>query len=297
MTVHLGNDWFQRFAQDDAREKVSNRITKAGQTSVRDLDLQALLKFLRYRASLSDRVLTYFGFYENTDQFAADTQRQQFCSLLDRLINDFRNRIEAHCRAADIEKELSGQELNRIYGYQEAVQDMCKLAQVFEKSTDANGVSYYRQICQLTAPKKKKWVLPVLLTATLVIAVLAISFLWQNGIADDIGNTYYNEKEPFYVGNSVTVWPVCVYYDNNDIVAECYVINGTDKTVYNVDIYSYKLMLPDKMLAAANFGELQNTKIEPKEYIEWTFRFPKDTVFVQNGDLTEIKTEVLSRYE
>ena len=63
LTAQLGNNWFFQFAQDDAREKVNNRITKIGQTSVRDLDLQALLKFLRYRASLSQQVLTYYGVF------------------------------------------------------------------------------------------------------------------------------------------------------------------------------------------------------------------------------------------
>ena len=70
LTVRLGPDWFADFAQADTKEKVSLRITKTGQRCVQDLDLQALLKFLRYRSYLSNQILLHYGFFESMDSFA-----------------------------------------------------------------------------------------------------------------------------------------------------------------------------------------------------------------------------------
>lgn len=291
LSAQSDQDWFAAFIQQDAKEKVSNRITKAGQTSVRDLDLQALLKFLRYRGTLSHQVLTYYGLFDGMDSFAIDAQVQQFNALLDRLINDFRNRIEAHSRAADIEMELSGRGLNRIYGYEEAVQDMYKLAQVFCDVKDSSGVSYCRRIAMLTGKKKKK--LMIVLAAVLAAVLIVGGVLLTLG---GDGNVYHNDSAPVVVEGSVTVQPYAVSYDGDSLVAKCYVINGTDRTVKNVDVY-YFVLSGDEKLAAANFGQLKGAEIAPQETIKWEFRFPAKTVLVQDAKLTGLTAQVKCRYE
>lgn len=287
LTAQLGSNWFANFAKEDAKEKVSLRITKAGQRSVRDLDLQALLKFLRYRSGLTSRVLYHHGFFEHMDAFSAEDQRRQLNTLLDRLMNDFRNRIEAHSRAADIEKELSGQGLNRIYGYEEAYQDMYKLARLFPGVTDSKGVPYWRRMSALTGNKKKKW-LPPLIGAAVVTAVLSVillgSLVWK--IAGSMPDVYRNNSAPVFQQDQIAVQPIKVWYDGDELVALCYVMNGTDQTVSNVKIYGMYLTNQGKELAAANFGVLEDVTIAPGKVIQWKFRFPKDTVFVQDAELT-----------
>ena len=113
MTAQKEPTWFAVFVNEDSHEKPSNRITKSTQKSVYELDIQALLKFMRYRPKWADSVLNYYGFYQGLDEFAADGQRKQLESLLDRLIVDYRNRIEAHSRAADLAGELNGQGMER----------------------------------------------------------------------------------------------------------------------------------------------------------------------------------------
>lgn len=290
----LGQQWFADFAQSDAKEKVGSRITKNGQTSVRDLDLQALLKLLRYRRELANQVLDYYGLFDGMDAFASDAQIQQFNGLLDRLINDFRNRIEAHSRAADIEKELSGQGLNRIYGYEEAVQDMYKLARIFAEVKDSNGVAYYQRIAALTTGKKKKWIFAVVAAVAATVALIVGAVLLNGG---NDTNVYYNNSAPVAVSDEVTVQPVRVYYSGEGLVAECHVINGTEQAVKNVDVYHFVVTSGGQRLAAANFGQLNGLTIAPGESVMWKFYFPKETVLLHNAQLPGLLTQIKCRYE
>lgn len=301
LTSQLGSSWFDDFAQEDIRAKVNNRITKTGQTSVRDLDLQALLKFLRYRKALTDCVLAYYGFVDGLDQFAADAQRLQLDALLDRLITDFRNRMEAHSRAGDIEKELSGQEMNRIYGYQEAVQDMCKLAAVFKNVTDKHGVSYYQRIKKLTV-KKNKWVAPVIAAGILALilvagGIFAVGQLWPKTEAPEIKTVFYDDDGPEFEKDELVIQPYHVYYEGDELVVVSYIMNGTEKKVRNIDVKSMTLIQDEKTVAAAGFGKLEDLSLSPNKYVEWSFRFPKDTIFAEEIDFYGLEIKTNSSYE
>lgn len=284
MAAQIGENWFAEFAQDDAGEKVSLRITKAGQSCVQDLDLQALLKFLRYRSHFTTQVLQYHGFFQQMDAFATEDQLRQLNALLDRLINDFRNRIEAHSRAADIEKELSGQGPQRIYGYEEAYQDMCKLARIFSTVTDSKGVAYCRRMAELT---RKKPPFIWLIAAVLVIGILICLVTAPK--------PYRNDSAPLVQPSQITVQPIEVYYEGNELVALCYVVNGTEQTVSDIDIYSMRLTDQGKELASANFGILRDSSIPPNHAIQWKFRFPKDTVLFKDRNLTD--PQIIIQYQ
>lgn len=286
-----GNDWFAEFALSDAREKVSNRITKTGQTSVNDLDLQGLLKILRHRPMLTKQVLDYYGFYTGMDSFAADAQTRQLHGLLDRLINDFRNRIQAHSRAADIEMELSGQDVNRIYGYEEAVQDMYKLAKVFDNLKDSSGIAYCDKIAALRCKKRKTWQILLPVAAALVL-ILGLLF-WKSGAPPAQSNVYRAGSTPVFTEGKVAVRPVKVYYDGQELVAVCSVTNGASKTAYNIDVYSFKVICNGQTIAAAKFGCLQEVVLGTGESVNWTFRFPANTVLVRDAKLAELETEIL----
>ena len=278
LSAQLGEGWFVGFAEADGKEKVSNRITKGSQKSVGDLDLQALLKFMRHRPKWADLVLNYYGFYQGLDEFAAEGQRKQLESLLDRLIVDFRNRIEAHSRAADLAGELNGQGMERIYGYEEAYNDMVRLCRIFAK--DPVGKTYYRRMVNFKS--NKKWL--VIPAAVALVAALVAGAL----LLKPKENVYKNDAAPLCTVGQITVQPMEVYYDGREIVALCYVTNGTDKTVTDVDVYSMRLVSGGKTVAAADFGTLRGLKLRSGESVVWTFRFPRSTITIKDADLTKV---------
>ncbi len=293
LAAQFGSNWFADFAQADAKEKVNIRITKPNQQSVRDWDLQALLKFLRYRSNLTGQVLAHYGFFTGLDSFSADSQMQQLNDLLDRLINDFRNRIEAHPRAADIEKELAGNGVNRIYGYEEAYQDMYRLARVFSAVTDSKGISYARRMAALTKKKSKK---PIFFSLGGVAALALVIGLVVWLLPGKTVNDYRDQRPPVVQQNEISLQPIHVYYKGNDLVAVCYVINGTQQLVSDIDIYSLRLTAGSREIAAANFGILENLTLEPGASGQWQFRFPAETVSAHNADLTDLQLHFLCRH-
>lgn len=302
MTAQAGPDWFTEFAQADALMKMNLRITKPGQMTVQDMDLQALLKLLRFRSGLTHQVLTYHGFFRGLDTIAKDAQMGQLNQLLDRLMVDFRNRIEAHSRAADIEQEISGNGLNRIYGYEEAVQDMLRLARLFPTVCDAKGVSYCHHIESLTKPKKKtRWlpIVAILSTIAVVIGAVVGGILWwinHNDATQPKENVYYDDSDPQYKRNAVTVQPILVYYEGDSLVMDCYINNGTDTDIADLDFHYVALQRSGNTLATHNFGLLdlpaEGITLEAKDSITWRFVFRKNTVLVQGATLSDLEVEI-----
>ena len=292
LSIRLGNAWFADFAEAEAKEKVNTRITKPGQQSVRDMDLQALLKLLRYRSTLTQQILTHYGFFDGLDGFAMDGQLQQLNNLLDRLINDFRNRIEAHARAVDIEKELTGNGLDRVYGYEEAYQDLYKLTRIFGDVTDSSGVPYARRMAALTA-KKKKW--PLLAGVAAVLALVIGVTLWL--LPGRNANIYRDNRKPELVKDQIALQPIRVYYDGKELVAECYLVNGTEKRVKNIDVSSIQILVDGREVAAADFGMVDDVKIASGESVKRQFRFPEDTVSIYNAKLSDIRINFTCEYE
>ena len=273
MTARYGSQWFAAFVQEDLHAKVSNRIAKAGQVSVQELDLQALLKFLRYRGEMANQVLGYYGFFAGLDPFSTEQQLRQLNDLLDRLIHDFRNRIEAHSRASDLEKELSGEQMNRIYGYEEAVQDMIKLASIFPTVTDRQNVPYCKRIEGLTKQKKRKFpTLAVVLAAVILVAGLAF------GVTAFLSRNIY-KSSPTMVQGVASIQAVEIRYEGSEIVAVCRIFNGTAKEISNITVTDFQLTSGGQTLAQAQFGLTQDAVVAPGGTLDWQFRFPANTVF------------------
>lgn len=319
MTAQCGDQWFLDFAKQEAAESPATQIVKEGHKSVRDLDFQALLKILRYRDALATQVLSRYSFFGGLDSFSAEGQRKQLNSLLDRLIKDFRNCIQAHPRAADIEKELTGQGVNRIYGYVEAYQDMHKLAQVFSDVTDQNGRPYADQIIALagteagpeekkssrklgeiksgekTTNKKKtltRWVM-IMLGAAIALSVTIGFLAWLR--PGEPENIYLDQREPRVIENEISVQMIRVSYEKDELVALCYIVNGTQQPVTDVDVFHVTLRTGEQEIAAANFGVLDGISIAPGGAEKWVFRFASETVFVDNANLSDLQIEAYTR--
>lgn len=300
LCARLGPSWFYLFLQDDRAQDPKFQIARNGQTSIRDMDLQALLKILRYRDSYADHVFAYYGF-DTGDAFTDQTKKRQIRSLLDRLITDYRNSIEAHSRVADIEDEP-----DRIYGYREALQDMLKLSGIFKLVCDVRGVSYHSQIEELCKPKRTALWLSLAGAVVLVIGIVLAIVLLSGGEAPEeptepptTGNVFYNPNNVVFDDDDLGIRPMHVYYDGDTLVAKCFVLNGFDKTIHSIHVD--KLVITDdrtgQVLAQASFGELEGLSLAPQSYGEWTFVFPAETVLEEDGNLESLLFEFSYRYK
>ncbi len=338
MTDRKGSQWFLDFVLDEATYEPGKQIARSEQKSVSDLDFQGLLKILRYREDLANQVLTHYSFFAQMDSYAAEGQRKQLNNLLDRLIKDFRNGIQAHPRAADIEKELSGQGIDRLYGYIDAYRDMYKLARVFSDVVDDRGYSYAKQIIALSATEnttarntngkptnkkktaeynpngknrtrkrkadkeqeekktiRKKSRLRIWLPILGAVGSLAVVIALVLGNITHVGNLFINDNVPKLVNNEISVQPYQVYYDDEELVAVCYVVNGTDQIVTDVDVYRFTLLSEDKIIADAHFGKLDGISIAPGQEEKWVFRFPVETIYVEDAYLPDLQIEAWCR--
>ena len=282
LTTYKGEHWFQDFLQEDQEKETKFQICQKRHTSVRDFDLQALMKFLRFCNEWSYYVFLYYGFYKDDDIYYNQTQKRQINLLLDRLITDFRNQIEAHTRVADIELELEHKQVDRIYGYKEATHDMLKLASIFKNVCDKQGNSYHTKMCELHNPQKRKWMFPIVIVVLLtIIASVLLIIKLKDGTDNVVFDSY-----------DISIQPKEVYYDGDELVAICYIVNGTDYTVYDIDLKELQLQNEYVEIANANFGLIKGVKIPPKSYIEHTFRFPSNTIYTYGANLNQVTTHI-----
>ena len=295
LIAQRGDNWFAEFSQAEMSQIPAHRITQSGQTSVHDLDLQGLLKILRHRSQLATLVLEYHGFYKGLDRVTIESQTQQLINLLDRLIHDYRNRIEAHLRAADIAKELSGKRVDRIYGYEAACQDMLRLATIFSRVKNDKGVSYAKLIGRINNRMHKRR-LYFLLGAFVAFALIVGFLLWPS--SDSTGNIYKSNHSPVVKQGELSIQPIEVYYEGDDLVVLCYLINGTRREIHNIDICDIRVTARDEEIAAANFGVLDDAlTIGAGKSVKWQLRFPKDTILTYNAYLPEAELEYSCKFE
>lgn len=285
MSAQDGSDWFATFAEEESHKSGFERIVKAGQTSTDDLDLQALLKIFRFRDTMVEKIFSHYGVFAGLDEFSLQTQQQQFIRLMERLTNDFRNGIDAHVRSGDVEKSLAGKQVEGIYSYQQAFEDMCVFIRLFDKVLDEKGISYASRLISLPRRKKQKKI--ILAICGVILAVVAGCGAWT--LSKDSNNVYQSQRNPVVTQGQVTVQPVYIHYDGTKLIAECYVINGTDQVISNVDVYSFRMTEGGREIAAANFGVLEGVTLAPGESIKWQFCFPKKTVFDYDAYLPDVQ--------
>lgn len=285
MSAENGSNWFAAFAEEESHKSGFERIVKAGQTSTDDLDLQALLKIFRFRDAMVEKIFAYYGIFVDLDEFALQNQKQQFIRLMERLTNDFRNGIDAHVSSSDVEKSLAGKPVEGIYSYQQAFEDMCVFIRLFDKVTDKWGVSYASRLISLPRRKKQKKI--ILAICGVLLAVVTGCGAWL--LSKDSDNVYQSQRNPVVTQGQVTAQPIYIHYDGTKLIAECYVINGTDQVISDVDVYSFRMTEGGREIAAANFGVLEGVTLAPGESIKWQFCFPKKTVFDYNAYLPDVQ--------
>lgn len=112
----------------------------------------------------------------------------------------------------------------------------------------------------------------------------------EQATASSFEDSYFlNEANSAYDLNSVSVKPRYVYWDNGDLVAECFITNGYGHSVYNIEVNSLSFATSAGTIASAeNIGLLEGAVIAPYSYIKWTFRFPKEYVENYGADLSGV---------
>ena len=103
-------------------------------------------------------------------------------------------------------------------------------------------------------------------------------------------NVFFNDQNNIITAGAVTITPRYVRYENGQIVAECFVNNGTQQTVTAFQVT--RLAFGDsnqQMICDATFPDVVNTVIAPNSSIVHTFRFPAGTVVNPNAQLSSLR--------
>jgi len=164
--------WFYYFVQEELMPDQKFPIARAGQQTVYDLDFQALMKILFYRRRYALKILSFFG---REELISKDPKKKTpFERTLGRLINDYRNQIAAHVSADKIQDNIKGINSKAGYDYGNAILDMTSVAQVFKAITDEKGVSYYKQIKDLSKGTRPVWPWIVTGAAAFILILAAV---------------------------------------------------------------------------------------------------------------------------
>ncbi len=147
-----GDDWFEIIKEEDMASEypILGKATRFG-----DCDFQAMVKLLKYRPKYKEIILTYYQTPIAGIEKKANARMSDFDSLLTRLIN-YRNDLDAHESLEDVERQVKGENLRKIYGYTEAISDMIKLTEVFEEIEDEQGVSYHDRVLRIQSDLQKE---------------------------------------------------------------------------------------------------------------------------------------------
>lgn len=99
-------------------------------------------------------------------------------------------------------------------------------------------------------------------------------------------NEFKNEDNLVFENGNIVVRPRHMYWEDGMLVAECFISNGLNATVYNLEMESLIFENDDGRFADGSFGLLEGASIAPHSYITWTFRFSGDAVEAEDADLT-----------
>ena len=91
--------------------------------------------------------------------------------------------------------------------------------------------------------------------------------------------------------NEVCIKPRYVYWEGDKLVAECFVINSFDTTVYNIDVETLSFSNDGGASEFVNgyFGLMEGASVPANSYIIWTFTFSGDAVYKYVDDLSTLR--------
>ncbi len=106
----------------------------------------------------------------------------------------------------------------------------------------------------------------------------------------ETAESFYNPTNFAYDLNCLSVKPRHVYWKDGELWAECFIINGYEHAVYNIEVngISFSTLSGEIIAEAEDFGPLEGVTIGPYSYITWTFRFPKECCKNYGCDLSNL---------
>lgn len=150
MIQSAGEDWFEEFRKNDRNQ--TKPVLESEHTSVNRMDLQACLKFLRFRKIQSNAVFAHYGYDFSAKTEDTEKAERMLNQLLDNIIHNVRNHLVAHVNADMVASGGDDSLRYSVYGPKEAANDMLRLAEFFRSITDEDGVSIYAKMQQLAQP-------------------------------------------------------------------------------------------------------------------------------------------------
>ena len=106
--------------------------------------------------------------------------------------------------------------------------------------------------------------------------------------AAPVTNEFFNDANNILDPGKVSIRPRHMYWDGNVLVAQCFVMNGTDKTVSNINVKRLGFGNNSGSIASGYFDVLQGVTLKPNEHILWTFYFGPELVSQQGADLSSV---------
>lgn len=104
----------------------------------------------------------------------------------------------------------------------------------------------------------------------------------------DKNNFFLNNNNNFYDQNAISVRPKHVYWENGKLVAKCFVVNGFNHPVFNINVKKLSFSNKDGLIAEGVFGKLNGVTLQPYTHIEWTFTFSADCIAKYGADITSL---------
>ncbi len=103
------------------------------------------------------------------------------------------------------------------------------------------------------------------------------------GVAPFVGS------DTSYSVDSVSIKPAYVYWEDGKLIAQCYVINGFNYNVYNIEVKELTFSNGDGVIASgAGFGVCEGLTLAPFTYATWTFTFSGDSVINYGANLSHL---------
>ena len=100
-----------------------------------------------------------------------------------------------------------------------------------------------------------------------------------------IPNVYLNNNNNYITEGEMSINPRYVYWRGGNLVAECYVINGTANTVTRLRVNELTIRDSSRVIASADFGEVSISAIGPNQHQLVTFTFGTNDVYIPNATL------------
>ena len=101
-------------------------------------------------------------------------------------------------------------------------------------------------------------------------------------------NVFINENNNYYDVDAVSIRPRYVYWENGKLIAECFVINGFNHNVFNINVKSLSFNNGSVDIASAVFGVMNDVVLEPYTHVVWRFEFSANCVANYGADLSSL---------